>query len=104
MWLLGFELRTSEEQSVLLTTEPSHQSIMLVFPILGVSGLNPETDALACHLVAKGCHCNAPLFVRKRERERERERECVCVCVCVCVCFLFLFFLEAGFLCIALLS
>jgi hypothetical protein len=25
MWLLGFELRPSEEQSVLLTTEPSLQ-------------------------------------------------------------------------------
>jgi hypothetical protein len=25
MWLLGFELRTSEEQSMLLTTEPSLQ-------------------------------------------------------------------------------
>jgi hypothetical protein len=29
MWFLGFELRTSEEQSVLLTTEPSLQPHIL---------------------------------------------------------------------------
>jgi hypothetical protein len=56
-------------------------NLILVFPRLGVSGLNPETDALAHHPVATGCHCKAPLFV--------------------CVC-LFFFFSETGFFCIAL--
>jgi hypothetical protein len=30
MWLLGFELRTFEEQSVLLPAEPSHQPHVFV--------------------------------------------------------------------------
>jgi hypothetical protein len=34
MWLLGFELRTLEEQSALLTTEPSHQPPVLTFKSL----------------------------------------------------------------------
>ena len=35
-------------------------NLVLVFPRLGVSRLNPETVALARHPVATGCHCNAP--------------------------------------------
>jgi hypothetical protein len=31
MWVLGIELRTLEEQSVLLTSEPSLQPKMLIF-------------------------------------------------------------------------
>ena len=39
MWLLGFELRTfSEEQSALLTTEPSLQPPIYTFFILIVVG------------------------------------------------------------------
>ena len=34
--------------------------LVLVFPRLGVSRLNPETVALARHPMATGCHCNAP--------------------------------------------
>jgi hypothetical protein len=37
MWLLGFELRTSEEQSVLLTVEPSLQHLLSIF-LLPFSG------------------------------------------------------------------
>ena len=35
-------------------------NLVLVFPRLGVSRLNPETVALARHPMATGCHCNAP--------------------------------------------
>jgi hypothetical protein len=37
--------------------------LVLVFPRLGVSRLNPETVALACHPVVTGCYCNVPKFI-----------------------------------------
>jgi hypothetical protein len=47
MWLLGIELRTPEEQSVLLTSEPSLQPGYKIFfnePSMVAHAFNPSTQ------------------------------------------------------------
>ena len=56
MWLLGFELRT-EEQSVFLPAEPSHQPLYLVFY---------GCECSACMYICAQCACLVPMEIKGR--------------------------------------